>query len=113
MGRRQGARAHQGLPERESIGAGTNTYPVYNRDGRTLEAWRMRSQIQLESRRGAMSALIGKLQGLACGLADQPPTRSRDRCAAENQATVEALADFADAHNSWQTRSVASTVSHA
>ncbi|MBX3686760.1 MAG: SIMPL domain-containing protein [Rhodocyclaceae bacterium] len=83
------------FPNVKVSSAGTNTYPVYNRDGRTLEAWRMRSQIQLESRDvAAMSALIGKLQAsLAVSQISLQPAPETRR-AAENQATVEALADF-------------------
>ena len=83
------------FPNVKVSSAGTNTYPVYNRDGRTLEAWRMRSQIQLESRDvAAMSALIGKLQAsLAVSQISLQPAPETRR-AAENQATVEALRGF-------------------
>ena len=41
----------------------THTYPVYSKGGRTIESWRMRSEIVLESREAAaLSAAVGKLQ---------------------------------------------------
>ena len=75
--------------------AGTNTFPVYDRDGRTLTAWRMQSRIRLESRDiGAMSALIGKLQAtLAVSQVSLQPAPDTHR-AAENDATVKAISDF-------------------
>ena len=43
--------------------SGANTYPVYGKEGRKIESWRMRSDIQLESRDiPALSELLGKLQ---------------------------------------------------
>ncbi|HWV18692.1 MAG TPA: SIMPL domain-containing protein [Rhodocyclaceae bacterium] len=43
---------------------GTSTYPVYGKNDRMIEAWRMRSEIQLESRDAqAIAELLGKLQG--------------------------------------------------
>ena len=43
---------------------GTHTYPIYGKNERTIDAWRMRSEIQLESRDGpALAELLGKLQG--------------------------------------------------
>lgn len=42
---------------------GTHTYPVYGKNDRVIEAWRMRSEIQLESRdAAALAELLGKLQ---------------------------------------------------
>ena len=75
--------------------AGTSTYPIYDRDGRTLSAWRMRSQIRLESRDiAAMSTLIGKLQSrLAVSQINLEPAPETRR-AAENQATVAAISGF-------------------
>lgn len=75
--------------------AGTNTFPVYDRDGRTLTAWRMRSQIRLESRDiAAMSSLIGKLQSrLAVSQISLEPSPETRRTA-ENEATVAAISDF-------------------
>ena len=47
----------------------SNTYPVYAKNTRTIESWRMRSELLLESRdAAALSELIGKLQSsLAVG----------------------------------------------
>lgn len=75
--------------------AGTSTYPIYDRDGRTLSAWRMRSQIRLESRDiAAMSTLIGKLQArLAVSQINLEPAPETRRTA-ENLATVAAISDF-------------------
>lgn len=41
----------------------THTYPIYGKNERTIDAWRMRSEVQLESRDGpALAELLGKLQ---------------------------------------------------
>ena len=41
----------------------TSTYPVYGKNGRTIESWRMRSELLLESKdQAALSELLGKLQ---------------------------------------------------
>ncbi|MFX7329041.1 SIMPL domain-containing protein, partial [Acinetobacter baumannii] len=41
----------------------TSTYPVYSKNGRTIESWRMRSELLLESKdQAALSELLGKLQ---------------------------------------------------
>lgn len=82
-------------PSVKAASAGTSTYPVYNRDGRTLEAWRMRSQIQLESRdMAAISKLIGNLQSrLAVSQISLQPAPDTRR-AAEDTATVAAIEDF-------------------
>jgi predicted secreted protein len=47
----------------------SNTYPVYAKNSRTIESWRMRSELLLESRDAtALSELLGKLQSsLAVG----------------------------------------------
>ena len=47
----------------------SNTYPVYAKNSRTIESWRMRSELLLESRDAtALSELLGKLQSsLAIG----------------------------------------------
>ena len=74
----------------------SHTYPVYSKGGRTIESWRTRSEIVLESRdAAALSALLGKLQSsqLAVsqvGFAPSPETRR----AAEDEAALEALAAF-------------------
>ena len=41
----------------------SNTVPVYSKNNRTIESWRMRSELLLESRDAtALSELLGKLQ---------------------------------------------------
>jgi predicted secreted protein len=73
----------------------THTYPVYNKGGRTIESWRMRSEIVLESRdAAALSAAVGKLQGTLAvsniNFAPAPETRRK----AEDDATLEAIDAF-------------------
>jgi len=68
----------------------SHTYPVYSKGGRTIESWRTRSEIVLESRdAAALSALLGKLQSsqLAVsqvGFVPAPETRR----AAEDEAAL-------------------------
>lgn len=47
----------------------SNTYPIYAKNSRSIESWRMRSELLLESRDAtALSELLGKLQStLAIG----------------------------------------------
>lgn len=73
----------------------THTYPNYGKSGRNIESWRMRSEIQLETRDiAALSELLGKLQAsLAVGqiqLLPAPETRKK----IEDEATLEAIAAF-------------------
>jgi predicted secreted protein len=74
----------------------SHTYPVYSKGGRTIESWRTRSEMVLESRdAAALSALLGKLQSsqLAVsqvGFVPAPETRR----AAEDEAALEAIAAF-------------------
>lgn len=73
----------------------TYTYPSYAKGGRNIESWRMRSEIQMETRDiGALSELLGKLQAnLGVGqiqLVPAPETRKK----IEDEATLEALAAF-------------------
>jgi predicted secreted protein len=73
----------------------TYTYPVYSKGGRTIESWRMRSEIVLESRdAAALSAALGKLQGTLAvsniNFAPAPETRRK----AEDDATLEAIDAF-------------------
>lgn len=73
----------------------TSTWPVYGKNARTIEAWRMRSEIQFETRdMAALSELLGKLQAtLTIGqitLLPAPETRKR----AEDDATLDAIAAF-------------------
>lgn len=72
----------------------THTYPVYAKGGK-IEAWRMRSEIALESAdSAALSELLGKLQatlGVAgITLAPSPETRRK----AEDEALLDAIAAF-------------------
>lgn len=74
--------------------AGTQTYPVYAKGGK-IEAWRMRSEISLESSdTGTLSELLGKLQAnlgvSGVNMLPSPETRKK----AENEAILEAIAAF-------------------
>jgi predicted secreted protein len=74
--------------------AATHTYPVYAKGGK-IEAWRMRSELALESAdTAALSELLGKLQAnlgvSGVTLSPSPETRKK----AESEATLEAIATF-------------------
>lgn len=74
--------------------AGTQTYPVYAKGGK-IEAWRMRSEVALESNdTAALSELLGKLQANlgVSGVSMLPSPETRKK--AENDATLEAIAAF-------------------
>lgn len=75
--------------------AGTSTYPVRTKDGQEIEAWRMRSSIQLESEAiDTASTLIGELQQtLALGSVLMEPA-AKTRAAAADAASLEALDAF-------------------
>lgn len=86
-------------PQVKAQTGGVSTYPVYRNDGKgetpTIEAWRMRSSIELESRDiPALSTLLGKLQqtlGVAnVSLQPAPATRS----AAADEAVEDAIRAF-------------------
>lgn len=73
----------------------THTWPIYAKGGRSIESWRMRSEILLESRDpAALSTAVGALQAtLAIGgiqFMPAPDTRRK----AENDAALEAIAAF-------------------
>jgi len=73
---------------------GTSTSPVYAAGGK-IEAWRMRSQLVLESRDSdAISELLGKLQGTmgVASLILQPAPETRKQV--ENDAMRDAIAAF-------------------
>lgn len=75
----------------------TWTSPIYGKNGRSIESWRMRSELQFESRDvGSLSELLGKLQStLAIGqisLMPAPETRRK----VEEEATRTAIATFQD-----------------
>lgn len=75
----------------------TWTQPIYGKNGRSIESWRMRSELLLEARdTAALAELLGKLQAtLAVGqvtLMPAPETRRK----AEEAALQEAIAAFQD-----------------
>ena len=74
----------------------TSTWPVHAPDGKgRIEAWRMRSEIRLESRNlAAMSELVGELQAsLALAhISMQPAPETRRKVV--DEATVDALRAF-------------------
>lgn len=74
---------------------GTHTYPVYGKNDRSIEAWRMRSEIQLESRDApALAELLGKLQGnLAVSQLNATPAPETAQ-KSEAEATVSAIHAF-------------------
>lgn len=75
--------------------AGANTFPVYGREGRRIESWRMRSEIRLESRDlPALSELVGKLQAnlALASLTMQPAPETRKAVA--DQAAKDAIQAF-------------------
>jgi predicted secreted protein len=68
------------VPAVSAKSSGTATYPIYGKDGRRIEGWRMRSDLQLESRDiGALSDLLGRLQTklALAGLVMQPAPETR------------------------------------
>lgn len=74
----------------------TSTWPVYAQDGKgRITGWRMRSEIQLESRNlSAMSELVGELQSsLALAHINMQPAPETRRKAID-EATVDALQAF-------------------
>lgn len=75
--------------------SGINTWPVYSRDGKSIEAWRMRSTISLESQNiPALSELLGQLQqSLAVtSLVMLPSAATRDSAA--DLAATDAIRAF-------------------
>jgi len=88
------ARAQRGVATQSG---GTQTWPVYAKGGGTIEAWRMRSEIVLESgEAAALSAAVGELQKTMAvariGFQPAPETRR----AAEDAAELEAMQRFRD-----------------
>ena len=74
---------------------GSTTYPMHDRDGNSIEGWRMRSTIQLESRDiPALSALIAELQKklVISSLNMQPAPETRAKAA--DVAAVDAIRAF-------------------
>lgn len=73
----------------------TSTYPVYGKSGTTLEGWRTRSELRLESRDTvALSALLGKLQATLAiaGVDTLPAPETRKK--GEDAAMVDAIHAF-------------------
>lgn len=73
---------------------GTHTYPVYAKGGK-IDAWRMRSDLTLESSdTGALSELLGKLQASlgVSGVVMLPAPETRKK--AENEAMLDAIGAF-------------------
>ena len=76
---------------------GSQTYPIYAKNSRTIDSWRMRSELLLESRdSAALSELLGKLQTtLTVGninFAPAPETRRK----IEDEAALDAITAFQD-----------------
>lgn len=75
----------------------THSSPIYAKGSRQIEAWRMRSELLLESRdAAALAELLGKLQNSlavgSIGFVPAPETRRK----AEDEATLDAIAVFQD-----------------
>ncbi len=74
----------------------TWTSPVYGKNGRKIESWQMRSELQLESRNiASLSELVGTLQADSLNVSQitlqvAPETRRK----AEDQVTLAALSAF-------------------
>lgn len=90
-----GLETAKAYPAVKAKSGGNSTWPVYGKNGRNIEAWRMRSEVLLETRdTAALSELLGKLQAtLAIGqltLLPAPETRKK----AEDDATLDAIAAF-------------------
>jgi predicted secreted protein len=89
----QTARAY---PTVKTQSAGTTSWPVYDKDGRRIIAWRMRSELKLESHQvEEVSALLGRLeeQDVHIGQVVLEPA-PQTRLQAENAATIAALQAF-------------------
>jgi predicted secreted protein len=83
-------------PTVKTQSAGTSSWPVYDKDGRRISAWRMRSELKLESHQvEEVSALLGRLQEqeLSIGQVVLEPA-PQTRLQAENTATVAAIQAF-------------------
>ncbi|NMG42767.1 DUF541 domain-containing protein [Aromatoleum toluvorans] len=96
--------------------AGTSTFPIYGKEGRRIEGWRMRSEIQLEGRDlPAMTELVGKLQATLAlsSLTMQPSPETRKSTA--DLAAADAIRAFqerarniaATLNKSWRLRHLA------
>jgi len=88
----QTARAYPAVKMRT---AGNNTFPIYGKTGRSIESWRMRSTLALESKDAAtLSELVGKLQQTMAvgGLTAAPSPETWKKV--EDEAIADALAAF-------------------
>lgn len=74
---------------------GNQTYPIYGKNSRTIESWRMRSELLLESLdAAALSELVGKLQAtLVVGSLNFSPAPETLR-RVDDEAAMDALAVF-------------------
>jgi len=77
------------FPDVKTRTSAVHTWPVYGKEGRKIEGWRMRSEIQLESRNLAgLSELVGKLQAtLAVAQLAMQPAPETARSTADQAAT--------------------------
>ncbi|WP_374262915.1 SIMPL domain-containing protein [Zoogloea sp.] len=88
----QTARAYPAVKVRT---AGNGTFPIYGKTGRSIESWRMRSTLALESKDAAqLSELIGKLQQTLAvsGLSAAPSAETWKKI--EDETIADALAAF-------------------
>ncbi len=88
----QSARAYPTVKVRS---AGNSTFPIYAKTGRSIEAWRMRSSLALDSKEAApLSELLGKLQQTMAvsGLSAAPSPETWKKV--EDEAIADALAAF-------------------
>lgn len=85
----------RGYPSVKAKSAGTTTFPVYGKNDRKIESWRMRSDIRLETGDlTALSELLGKLQSRLAlgGLVLQPSPETRKSVA--DLTTTDAIRVF-------------------
>ena len=112
----QAVQAGRAYPAVKVRTAGSNTYPVYGKNSRNIEGWRMRSTLALESREAApLSELIGKLQQTmaVAGLNAAPSPETWKKV--EDEAIADALAAFeararlvaGSLHKKWKIKRVA------
>lgn len=85
----------KGFPEVKTQSGSTWTSPLYGKNGRSIESWQMRSELELESRNiAALGELLGKLQSNlgVSRIQLQPAAATRKK--AEELATQEAMNAF-------------------
>ena len=118
----QAVQAGRAYPAVKVRTAGSNTYPVYGKNSRSIESWRMRSTLALESRDAApLSELIGKLQQTmaVAGLSAAPSPETWKKV--EDEAIADALAAFeararlvaGSLHKKWKIKRVAVNTGNA